>query len=73
MLLYPRVRSLKQQNNQQVDQAAVTELAQVDLHWQHKSEWFLAQWVHDTLGHEEIQHINGFINQGHCHVDCLGM
>jgi len=30
------------QNNQQVDQAAKTEVAQVDLNWQHKGELFIA-------------------------------
>lgn len=29
------------QNNQQVDQAAKIEMAQVDLDWQHKSELFI--------------------------------
>ncbi|KAK4823344.1 hypothetical protein QYF61_001621 [Mycteria americana] len=40
------------QNNQQVDQAAEIEVAQVDLHWQHKGELFIAQWAHDTSGHQ---------------------
>ncbi|KAK4806163.1 hypothetical protein QYF61_001086 [Mycteria americana] len=40
------------QNNQQVDQAAEMELAQVDLDWQHKGELFIAQWAHDTSGHQ---------------------
>ncbi|GAB0205209.1 hypothetical protein GRJ2_002986500 [Grus japonensis] len=40
------------QNNQQVDHAAKTEAAQVDLDWQHKDELFVAQWAHDTSGHQ---------------------
>ncbi|KAK4831207.1 hypothetical protein QYF61_016044 [Mycteria americana] len=40
------------QNNQQVDQAAKTEVAQVDLDWQHKGELFIARWAHDTSGHQ---------------------
>ncbi|KAK4827468.1 hypothetical protein QYF61_018261 [Mycteria americana] len=32
----------------QVDQAAKTEVAQVDLDWQHKGELFIAKWAHDT-------------------------
>ena len=40
------------QNNQQVDQAAKIEVAQVDLDWQHKGELFIAQWAHDTSGHQ---------------------
>ncbi|KAK4810487.1 hypothetical protein QYF61_004267 [Mycteria americana] len=40
------------QNNQQVDQAAQIEVAQVDLEWQHKGELFIAWWAHDTLGHQ---------------------
>ncbi|KAK4826291.1 hypothetical protein QYF61_007138 [Mycteria americana] len=40
------------QNNQQVDQAAKIEVAQVDLDWQHKGELFIAQWSHDTSGHQ---------------------
>lgn len=39
-------------NNQQVDQTARTEVAQIDLNWQHKGELFLARWAHDTLGHQ---------------------
>ncbi|GAB0207847.1 hypothetical protein GRJ2_003250400 [Grus japonensis] len=34
-----------QNNNQQVDQAAKIEVAQVDLDWQHKGELFTAWWV----------------------------
>ncbi|KAK4807025.1 hypothetical protein QYF61_000354 [Mycteria americana] len=41
----------ERQNNQQVDQAAKIEEAQVDLDWQHKGELFIAQWAHDTSGH----------------------
>ncbi|KAK4806877.1 hypothetical protein QYF61_012598 [Mycteria americana] len=40
------------QNNQQVDQAAKIEVAQVDLDWQHKGELFTAHWAHDTSGHQ---------------------
>ncbi|XP_074934140.1 uncharacterized protein LOC142049879 [Phalacrocorax aristotelis] len=39
-------------NNQQVDQAAKIEVAEVDLDWQHKGELFLARWAHDTSGHQ---------------------
>jgi len=39
------------QNNYQVDQAAKTEVTQVDLDWQHKGELFITQWTHDTSGH----------------------
>jgi len=42
----------KHQNNHQVDQAAKIEVAQVDLHWQHKGEVFIARWAHDTSGHQ---------------------
>jgi len=35
-----------------VDQAAKTEMAQVDLDWRHKGELFIAQWAHDTSGHQ---------------------
>ncbi|GAB0175576.1 hypothetical protein GRJ2_000022800 [Grus japonensis] len=38
-------------NNEQVDQASRTEVAQVDLDWEHKGELFIAQWAHDTSGH----------------------
>ncbi|KAK4818462.1 LOW QUALITY PROTEIN: hypothetical protein QYF61_013668 [Mycteria americana] len=41
------------QNNQQVDQAAKIEVAQVDLDWQHKGELFMSPWAHDTSGHQE--------------------
>ncbi|TRZ18876.1 hypothetical protein HGM15179_008233 [Zosterops borbonicus] len=40
------------QNNEQVDQAAKIEVSKIDLHWQHKRELLLAQWVHDALGHQ---------------------
>ncbi|KAK4827441.1 hypothetical protein QYF61_017998 [Mycteria americana] len=40
------------QNNQQVDQAPKSEVAQVDLDWQHKGELFVAWWAHDTSGHQ---------------------
>ncbi|GAB0207075.1 hypothetical protein GRJ2_003173100 [Grus japonensis] len=40
------------QNNQQVDQAAKIEVAQVDLDWHHKDELFIARWAHDTSGHQ---------------------
>ncbi|KAK4828473.1 LOW QUALITY PROTEIN: hypothetical protein QYF61_026698 [Mycteria americana] len=40
------------QNNQQVDQAAKTEVVQVHLDWQHKGELFIARWAHDTSGHQ---------------------
>jgi len=40
------------QNNHQVDQAAKTEVFQVDLDWRHKGALFIAWWAHDTLGHQ---------------------
>jgi len=36
------------QNNQQVDQVAKIEVAEVALDWQHKGELFIAWWAHDT-------------------------
>ncbi|KAK4806905.1 hypothetical protein QYF61_012626 [Mycteria americana] len=48
----PKGRAIEEhQNNQQVDQAAKIEVAQVDLDWQHKGELFIALWAHDTSGH----------------------
>ncbi|GAB0207599.1 ribonuclease H-like [Grus japonensis] len=39
----PKSRATEEhQNNQQVDQAAKIEVAQVDLDWQHKGELFIA-------------------------------
>jgi len=40
------------QNNHQVDQAAKTEVAQVDPDWQHKGELFIARWAHGTSSHQ---------------------
>jgi len=40
------------QNNRQVHQIAKTEVSQVDLGWQYKSELLIAQWAHDTSGHQ---------------------
>ncbi|GAB0206804.1 hypothetical protein GRJ2_003146000 [Grus japonensis] len=49
----PKSRATEEhQNNQQVDQAAKIEVAQVDLDWQHKGELFIAWWAHDTSGHQ---------------------
>ncbi|GAB0188395.1 hypothetical protein GRJ2_001304800 [Grus japonensis] len=49
----PKSRATKEhQNNQQVDQAAKIEVAQVDLDWQRKGELFIARWAHDTSGHQ---------------------
>uniref|UniRef100_A0A8B9QXY9 Uncharacterized protein n=1 Tax=Anas platyrhynchos TaxID=8839 RepID=A0A8B9QXY9_ANAPL len=49
----PKNRATEEhQNNQQVDQAAKIEVAQVDLDWQHKGELFIARWAHDTSGHQ---------------------
>ncbi|GAB0189109.1 hypothetical protein GRJ2_001376200 [Grus japonensis] len=49
----PRSRATEEhQNNQQVDQAAKTEVAEVDLDWQRKGELFIARWAHDTSGHQ---------------------
>lgn len=49
----PKNRATEEhQNNQQVDQAAKIEVAQVDLDWQHKGELFVARWAHDTSGHQ---------------------
>ncbi|KAK4807038.1 hypothetical protein QYF61_018379 [Mycteria americana] len=38
-------------NNEQVDKAVKTEVAQVDLDWDRKRELFVARWAHETLGH----------------------
>ncbi|GAB0207330.1 hypothetical protein GRJ2_003198600 [Grus japonensis] len=49
----PKSRATEEhQNNQQVDQAAKIEVAQVDLDWQHKGELFIAWWAHDPSGHQ---------------------
>ncbi|GAB0209291.1 hypothetical protein GRJ2_003394800 [Grus japonensis] len=49
----PKSRATEEhQNNQQVDQDAKIEVAQVDLDWQHKGELFIARWAHDTSGHQ---------------------
>ena len=40
------------QNNHQVDQAAKTEVAQVDPDWQHKGELLITRWAYDTSGHQ---------------------
>ncbi|GAB0208970.1 hypothetical protein GRJ2_003362700 [Grus japonensis] len=50
----PKSRATEEhQNNQQVDQAAKIEEAQVDLDWQRKGELFIAlRWTHDTSGHQ---------------------
>ncbi|GAB0192637.1 hypothetical protein GRJ2_001729100 [Grus japonensis] len=49
----PKSRATEEhQNNQQVDQAAKIEVAQVDLDWQRKGELFIARWAHDTSGHQ---------------------
>ncbi|GAB0207437.1 hypothetical protein GRJ2_003209300 [Grus japonensis] len=49
----PKSRATEEhQNNQQVDQAAKIEVAQVDLDWQHKGELFIARWARDTSGHQ---------------------
>ena len=57
--------SEEQQNNHQVEQAARTEVAQIDLDWQNKGELFLAWWAHETSDHqEETRHINGLETQG---------
>ena len=49
----PKNRATEEhQNNQQVDQAAKIEVAQVHLDWQHKGELFIARWAHDTSGHQ---------------------
>ena len=42
----------EKQNNQQVVPAAKTEIAQIDLGWQHKGELFQAWWSHETSGHQ---------------------
>uniref|UniRef100_A0A8C9FQ94 RNase H type-1 domain-containing protein n=1 Tax=Pavo cristatus TaxID=9049 RepID=A0A8C9FQ94_PAVCR len=48
----PKSRATEEhQNNQQADQAARIEMAQVDLDRQHKGELFLAQYAHNTSGH----------------------
>ncbi|GAB0209821.1 hypothetical protein GRJ2_003447800 [Grus japonensis] len=49
----PKSRATEEhENNQQVDQAAKIEVAQVDLDWQPKGELFIAWWAHDTSGHQ---------------------
>ena len=49
----PKNRATEEhQTNQQVDQAAKIEAAQVHLGWQHKCELFIARWAHDTSGHQ---------------------
>ncbi|KAM9591252.1 uncharacterized protein ACIBXB_006123 [Morphnus guianensis] len=49
----PKSRATEEhQNNQQADQAAKTEVSQVDLDWQRRGELFMAQWAHDTSGHQ---------------------
>ncbi|KAM9590498.1 uncharacterized protein ACIBXB_005758 [Morphnus guianensis] len=49
----PKSRATEEhQNNQQADQAAKTEVSQVDLDWQRRGELFMAQWTHDTSGHQ---------------------
>ncbi|GAB0207154.1 hypothetical protein GRJ2_003181000 [Grus japonensis] len=49
----PKSRATEEhQNNQQVDQAAKIEVAQVDLDWQCKGELFIARWARDTSGHQ---------------------
>ncbi|GAB0209418.1 hypothetical protein GRJ2_003407500 [Grus japonensis] len=49
----PKSRATEEhQNNQQVDQAAKIEVAQVDLDWQCKGELFIAWWACDTSGHQ---------------------
>ena len=42
----------EQQNNHQVDRAAKIKVAQINLDWQHKGKLFLAQWAHETSGHQ---------------------
>ncbi|XP_049649873.1 uncharacterized protein LOC126035377 [Accipiter gentilis] len=49
----PKGRATEEhRNNEQVDQAAKIEVAQVDLDWQHKGELFRARWAHGTSGHQ---------------------
>ncbi|GAB0202834.1 hypothetical protein GRJ2_002749000 [Grus japonensis] len=49
----PKSRATEEhRNNQQVDQAAKIEVAQVDLYWQRKDELFIARWAHDISGHQ---------------------
>ncbi|KAK4826686.1 hypothetical protein QYF61_010695 [Mycteria americana] len=52
LLTYPSRATEEQQNNQKVNQAAKIKVAQVDLDWQRKGELFIAQWAHDTSGHQ---------------------
>jgi len=35
-----------------MNQAAKTEVGQVDLDWQHRGEFFIAWWAPDTSGHQ---------------------
>ncbi|KAF4804518.1 hypothetical protein TURU_007142 [Turdus rufiventris] len=39
-------------HNEQVDQAAQTEVSKRDLDWQRKGEFFLARWGHDASDHQ---------------------
>lgn len=52
MLMTKSETSEEYQNNGHVDQAAKTEVAQIDLDCQHKGELFPAWCVHDTPGHQ---------------------
>ncbi|GAB0207069.1 mitochondrial enolase superfamily member 1 [Grus japonensis] len=48
----PKSRAIEEhQNNEQVDEAAKSEVAQVDLDWERKGELFVARWAHETSGH----------------------
>lgn len=42
----------EQQNNHQVDRAAKTKVAQIDMDWQYKCALFLSQGAHETSGHQ---------------------
>jgi len=53
------------QNDQQVDQAAKSKVAQAALNWQHMGELLLAQWPMTSQSiKEEMQHTDGLVTEG---------
>jgi len=46
----PKSRATEEHhNNHQVDEAAKIEVVQVDLHWQHEGELFIARWAQKAV------------------------
>lgn len=39
------------QDNEQIDEAGKTEVVQIELVWEHKTELVIAHWAHEILGH----------------------